>query len=289
MREGNPERFPCSPDYRLVRPAPSYTPMAPVGTPQTHSPPAAARRLVETDSGPVRNISSTRRNTGPRSARFEPAPHNEASDTGSSRIPSRLAHHDPHHLAVLARPALSGPLATNPPIPPGSGCPQLTDRCDGRASEVSHLRSEYTRLTAHMPNVVRVPAGRPATGHRAGGVSVLERTTQPPVDRPRRATRPDHLSVAFEPHFTGGITQQISAIRISEQRTQMQRREALLDIEMHHHRGLLPVRAARRLGVPPRIDQTHERRTRGGQGRRLLGGRVTIVPIALPFGEQRTQ
>ena len=67
----------------------------------------------------------------------------------------------------------------------------------------------------------------------------------------------------------------------------MQRSDAFLDIQMHHHRGVLPMRAARGLGVPPRINQPHERLTRGGQRRPLLGSFRTLVVIALPLGEQR--
>ena len=36
----------------------------------------------------------------------------------------------------------------------------------------------------------------------------------------------------------------------------MQRRDALLNIEMHHHGGVMPVWPARGLGVPPGLHQT---------------------------------
>jgi hypothetical protein len=53
----------------------------------------------------------------------------------------------------------------------------LSDRCDGRTPEVSHLRSEYTRLTAHVTDVMGMQtADGTAAGNRACGVAVLERT-----------------------------------------------------------------------------------------------------------------
>ena len=108
-----------------------------------------------------------------------------------------------------------------------------------------------------MPDVVRMQTtGGPATGNRTGGMAVLQCTPQPAADLAGRPARPDDLAVAFEPHLTRGITQQVSAIRIGEQRTQMQRRDLVLDIKMHHHGGAMPMRAARRLGIPPRINQT---------------------------------
>ena len=39
----------------------------------------------------------------------------------------------------------------------------------------------------------------------------------------------------------------------------MQRSGALLDVEMHHHGGVLPVGPAGDLGVPAGLDQPHER------------------------------
>ena len=116
---------------------------------------------------------------------------------------------------------------------------------------------------------------------------MFQSTTQAAADGPRRPARPDHLAVTFEPHLTGGITQQVPAVRIREQRTQMQRSDALLHVDVHHHGGAMPVRAPRRLGVPPRIDQTHKRLTRGGQRRPLIGSLRTLVVITFPLGEQR--
>ena len=57
----------------------------------------------------------------------------------------------------------------------------------------------------------------------------------------------------------------------------MQRSDALLDVEMHHHGGVMPVRAARGLGVPPGLDQPHERLTGARHRRPLICGAVAIV------------
>ena len=74
-----------------------------------------------------------------------------------------------------------------------------------------------------MQNVMRVQtAGRSTTGNRARSVAVLERTAQPAVDQAGRPPGADDLTVTFEPHFARGITGQVSAFRLGEQRTQMQ-------------------------------------------------------------------
>ena len=75
-----------------------------------------------------------------------------------------------------------------------------------------------------VPDVVCVEtAGGSTAGNRAGGVAVLECTAQPAVDQAGRPPGADGLPVAFEPDFTGGITGQVSAFGVGEQRTQMQR------------------------------------------------------------------
>ena len=109
-----------------------------------------------------------------------------------------------------------------------------------------------------------------------------------------RVARPgaDDLPVAFEPHFTGGITGKVLAVGLREQRTQMQRSDALLDVQVHHHGGVMPVRAAGGLGVPPGLHQTHERLTGARQRRCLIRGAVAIVVIGIvvivfPLGDQR--
>ena len=74
-----------------------------------------------------------------------------------------------------------------------------------------------------VPDVVGVQtAGGPAPGHRAGGVAVLEGAAQPAVDQPGGPSGADGLAVALEPHFAGGITGQVAAFGVGEQRAQMQ-------------------------------------------------------------------
>ena len=53
----------------------------------------------------------------------------------------------------------------------------------------------------------------------------------------------------------------------------MQRGHGLVDVEVHDHGGVLPVRAARGLGVPAGLHQAHER-IHGVRERRGLRGRV---------------
>ena len=90
----------------------------------------------------------------PRSARFESAPHNEASDTGSSRIPSRLAHRARTIWQYWHDSTLSGPLATSThPFPWVRLPPASPNRCDNSASEVFHLRSDN-----HAPHGARCAA-----------------------------------------------------------------------------------------------------------------------------------
>ncbi len=106
-----------------------------------------------------------------------------------------------------------------------------------------------------VPDVVGVQtAGSTTAGNRAAGLAVLEGAAKPPVDQPARPPGADDLPATFEPDFTAGITAQVSAFSIGEQRTQVQRGGALLDIEVHHHRGVLPVGAAGRLDIPAGLD-----------------------------------
>ena len=67
----------------------------------------------------------------------------------------------------------------------------------------------------------------------------------------------------------------------------MQRSDALLNVEMHHHGGVMPVGPARGLGVPPGLDQTHERLTGARQRRRLIRCALAVVVIVFPLGDQR--
>ena len=141
-----------------------------------------------------------------------------------------------------------------------------------------------------VPEVMGVQtAGGATAGNRAHAVAVLERAAQPPVDQPGCSSGTDGLAVTLEPDFTGGITGQVSAFGVGQQRTQMQCRGFLLNIDMHHHGGVLPVRAAGRLGVPARLDQTHER-VNGGRHRGPLTGHVCGfggVVVEFPLVDQR--
>lgn len=117
-----------------------------------------------------------------------------------------------------------------------------------------------------VPDVVCVQtAGGPTAGNRARGMAVLERAAKPPVDQPGRSAGADDLPVTFEPDFTGGITGQVFPFGVGQQRAQMQCCGALLNIDVGHHGGVMPVRAAGRLGVPPGFDQAHKRLDRGRQ------------------------
>ena len=141
---------------------------------------------------------------------------------------------------------------------------------------------------AHVPEVVGMQtAGGTAAGYRAGGVAVLECAAQPPADRAGGAPGADDLTVTFEPHFTGGITAQVLAFGVGEQRTQMQRGGALGDVEVGHHGGVLPVRAAGGLGIPAGLDQAQKRLEVTRQRRRALGCGLALGAILLPFGDQR--
>ena len=101
-------------------------------------------------------------------------------------------------------------------------------------------------------------AGRAAAGHHTTAIPMLQRPTQPPVDRARRAAGADRAPGPFEPHLTGRITGKVLALDVGEQRTQMQRTHMLVDVDVHDHRGVLGVRAPRHLGVPAGGDQLHE-------------------------------
>ena len=74
-------------------------------------------------------------------------------------------------------------------------------------------------------------AGRSATRNRARGMAMLKRTAKPAVDQTGRPPGADDLAVTFEPHFARGITGQVSAFRLGEQRTQMQRSRPFFDIQ----------------------------------------------------------
>ena len=63
--------------------------------------------------------------------------------------------------------------------------------------------------------------------NRAHAVAMLQRAAKPPVDQPGRPAGTNGLAVTFEPDFAGGITGQVAAFGVGEQRTQMQCRSAL--------------------------------------------------------------
>jgi hypothetical protein len=120
-----------------------------------------------------------------------------------------------------------------------------------------------------VPDMVCVQtAGGTTTRNRTRGMAVLQRAAKPPVDLAGRSAGADDLAVTFEPDFTGRITGQVSAFGLREQRPQMQRRGALLNVDVHHHSGVMPVRPAGHLGVPPGLHQAHERLDSARQRRR---------------------
>jgi hypothetical protein len=111
-----------------------------------------------------------------------------------------------------------------------------------------------------MLNVMSMQtAGGPAAGYHAAAVAVLQNAAQPAPDGAGGSPRADHPAVAFEPDFAGRVAGQVAALVIEEQRTQVQGGDPALEVDVHDHRGALPVRAASHLGVPPRFDQAHER------------------------------
>ena len=122
--------------------------------------------------------------------------------------------------------------------------------------------------------------GGPAAGHHAAAVAVLQDAAQPAVDGAGRPPGPDHPAVAFEPHLAGGITAQVAAVVIGEQRPQMQGGDPAFEVDVHDDGGALRVRATSHLGVPAGDDQAHEpvdgvRQRRRWTRMRRRGGRVS--------------
>jgi hypothetical protein len=89
-------------------------------------------------------------------------------------------------------------------------------------------------------------------------VAELKSTAQPAVDQAGRPPGADGLPVSFEPGFAGGVTGQVLAFGVGEQRTQMQLSGFVFDIQMHHDGGVLPVGSAGHIGVPSGLHQAHE-------------------------------
>ncbi|CFE47580.1 Uncharacterised protein [Mycobacterium tuberculosis] len=82
-----------------------------------------------------------------------------------------------------------------------------------------------------MSDVVGVQTpGGPTTGNHTRAVAMLKRTTQPTIDLTSRSTAANDLPVTFKPGLKGGITEQISAFGLAEQRTQVQASGTLLHV-----------------------------------------------------------
>jgi len=77
------------------------------------------------------------------------------------------------------------------------------------------------------------------------------------------------LAVAVHPQFAGGVAEQQAPLGVGEHRSQMQPGRTLFDVQVDHDGGVLPVWAARRVGVPAGFDQAGER-VDGGRERRGL-------------------
>ncbi|CAA0137332.1 Uncharacterised protein [Mycolicibacterium vanbaalenii] len=136
-----------------------------------------------------------------------------------------------------------------------------------------------------VPQVMGVQAaGGPTAGDHAAAIAVFQGAAQPAVDGAGGPPGADDPAVALEPHLTGGVTQQQAAFGVGEQRSQVQRRDLVFDVEVGDDGGALPVRAAGGFGVPAGVDQVDERVHGGGHRRCLLGvGGV----VAFPVGDQR--
>lgn len=101
-------------------------------------------------------------------------------------------------------------------------------------------------------------AGGSASGYHAAAVAMLQSAAQPAAHGAGLSSRPDHHALAFEPDLAGGIAGQVPAVGIGEQWTQMQGRDAALEVDVHDHGGALPVRTGSHIGIPPGYDQAHE-------------------------------
>ena len=65
----------------------------------------------------------------------------------------------------------------------------------------------------------------------------------------------------------------------------MQASDAIFHVDMHHHGGVLPVRAGGHVGVPAGLHQPHERIESTGQRRPVRC--APLVVVAFPLGDQR--
>ena len=133
-----------------------------------------------------------------------------------------------------------------------------------------------------MLEVVGVQAaGRAAAGHHTTAIPMLQRPTQPPIDRTGGPAGADRAPGPFEPHLAGRIAAQVLAFGVGEQRPQMQRPDLLVDVDVDDHGGVLAMRAPRHLAVPAGGDQLHER-IHGIRHRRT---RNALIPTVGEVGE----
>jgi hypothetical protein len=140
-----------------------------------------------------------------------------------------------------------------------------------------------------MREVVGVQsAGGAAAGHYAGAVAVFECAAQPAADLAGGAAGADRLAVAFEPDLAGRVAQQVTTFVRGQQRTQMQRGDGLFDVDVDDDGGVLPVRAARCVGVPSGLDEAHERIDGVGE-RGCCFGRLPAFGVVVvgPLGDRR--
>ncbi len=144
-------------------------------------------------------------------------------------------------------------------------------------------------------------AGRPAPGHHAAAVTVLQHPPQPPTDLAGGPPGPDDLPVTVKPDLTVRLARQVPAVTVGQHRAEMQCRGAALDVQVHDHGGVLPMRAPRDIGVPPGVDQADEAVHGSGKWGHLHRGvvvAVTVVDVGVaavaavavvtfPVGDQR--
>ena len=111
-----------------------------------------------------------------------------------------------------------------------------------------------------------------------------------------RVARPEPITwpCAFEPHLAGGITGQVAAVVVGQQRPQMQRGDARFDVEVHHDGGALPVRAGGDVASQPastRLMNASRVVGSGGAGPDAAARRPRAVGavgvVAFPLGDQR--
>jgi hypothetical protein len=86
----------------------------------------------------------------PESTGLELVIHEEASDTGSSRMPSRLAHRARPVRQYRTAPTLPRLLPTLPTVPWIRLPPALPATTMAQASKVLHLQPANPRLVAHL-------------------------------------------------------------------------------------------------------------------------------------------